>query len=163
MLTVTLTPIGGFPGTVLLGCSSLPQHTQCSYNPSTSKPLSGGPQTVRLTVDTSDLLDYGHQVGKEGAPNFRQGKGRSIMFASLLLPMLLYGVGGGASTVKRNSWRRLMLLLLLASIGISLSACSGKLPGSTSPGNYMITVVASDTDPASTLVHTVALNLQVTK
>ena len=164
ILTVTVTPSGGFPRSVNLSCSSLPDHAQCSFDPSTTKPLSNGPQTVKLLLDTSDVLGYGDKVGKLTGSGHPLGRSATSFWAILFFPFVaLCGFGGGTSKHFTITQRKLLLLVATCSMGMSLTACSGKLPGSTSPGNYVVTVTAQDSDATTGLIRTERLNLQVTK
>jgi len=63
-LTMTITPVGNYSGTVTYSCGNLPQYTACAFNPQGGVALNGTntPQTVTLTVytlgpaNTSSLL-----------------------------------------------------------------------------------------------------------
>jgi Bacterial Ig-like domain (group 3) len=83
ILSVTVTPIAGFPRPVTLTCAPVPLNAECVFAQTTTKPLSAGPQTVKLTVSTSSLFDYGHQVGSL-APLRQSGKRGSAALAGLL-------------------------------------------------------------------------------
>jgi hypothetical protein len=159
-ITVTVTPSGGFPRPVSLQCSSLPEHAQCSFTPSTTKPLSGGAQTVKLLVDTSDVLGYGHQVSRFTGAGPRSNK-PSIFFATLLFPLCLWGLRYNRCNYMRHG-RRLLLLIAFAGALVNLAACSGKLPGATSPGSYTFTITATDTQSGTSLAQTLNVTLQVT-
>jgi hypothetical protein len=53
--TITLTPQGGYSGTLTLTCSGLPANTSCVFKPSTPVVFTGmndQPVTVMLTIDT---------------------------------------------------------------------------------------------------------------
>lgn len=163
VLTLTVTPVGGFPGTVALGCASVPTHTLCNFKPSTSPPLSNGAQTVQFTVNTSDVLGYGQRVGKLTLPGFPSRENGSPRLAGVLFPlMMLCGLVGAATRRLDLRLRRLFLLVAIAGLSFSVAACSGKLPGVTPPGTYTVTVTGADTDPTSSIVHTVNLQLTVT-
>lgn len=164
ILTVTLTPSGGFPGSVALSCSSLPAHAQCSFDPATSKPLSGGPQTVNLWLDTSDVLGYGQGVKTLTGRNRPVDGNASSVFTASLFPMLaLWGLMGVKSRRINLRLRRFLLVFVLAGASMSLVACSGRLPGSTEPGNYVVTVTATGIPPGTGLVQSVDLHFLVTK
>jgi parallel beta-helix repeat protein len=164
ILTVTVTPSGGFPRSVNLSCSSLPEHAQCSFDPPTTKPLSNGPQTVKLLLGTSDVLGYGDRVGNlSGSDRPLHGSPTSF-WAILFFPFVaLCGLGGGSSKRFTLTQRKLLLLVAICGVGMNLTACTGKLPGSIPPGNYVVMVTAQDTDATTGLIRTENLNLQVTK
>jgi CHASE2 domain-containing sensor protein len=65
---------------------------------------------------------------------------------------------------RRHAGRMLrcgLMLAVLAAIGLSMTACSGKLPAQnpafTSPGSYAVTVTATD----GFLIHSATYNLSV--
>ncbi len=163
ILSVTVTPIGGFPGTVSLGCSALPVHTLCNFKPSTTSPLSKGSQAVQFTLNTSDVLGYGQKVGTLSVPGFPSRHNSSLQFAGILLPLMMLGGFTGTASRRCNSQvRRLLLIVAAACMSLNIAACSGQLPGVTPPGTYTVTVIGTDTDPTSNIVHSVNLQLTVT-
>jgi parallel beta-helix repeat protein len=158
VITVTVTPSGGFPRALNLTCSQAPLYAECIFSQPTTKPLSSGPQTVKLTVSTSSLFGYGNQIGSL-TPQRQIRKTGSVVLSCLLLPALLLCGLAGKAPRRLSGHRRLLLLLALAAFGIGLQGCSGRLPLGTPPGNYVLTVTA--TDSAGTLAHSINLNLQV--
>jgi hypothetical protein len=127
-----------------------------------SKSLSNGAQTVQLTLNTSDLVGYGHQVGKLVHPNSLFHRNSSAALAGVLFPVLaLCNFVCGVSRRSNVRLRRLLLVVAISGLGLSVEACSGKLPRTTLPGDYTITVTAHDADPTSALAHTVEMHLQV--
>jgi parallel beta-helix repeat protein/putative cofactor-binding repeat protein len=159
VLTLTVTPIGGFPRSVNLACTQVPLHALCNLARSTTNPLSSGPQTIKLTISTSDLERYGNQVGHLSTepPTL---KGRSELLAGLFLPILLLCRTAKEKLPPRKRGPvRLLSLVLLVGLGIALQGCSGRLPEPTPPGNYILQITASDSGTA--LTHSITLNLQV--
>lgn len=161
ILSVTVTPIAGFPRSVTLTCAPVPLNAECVFAQTTTKPLSTGPQTIKLTVSTSSLFDYGHQVGAL-APLRQSGKRGSAALAGLLLPAILaLGLKGKSTGRSNQRLGHLLLLAIIAALSLGLSACSGRLPLPTPPGSYVLIVTARDTDAATGLTHSVNLNLKV--
>jgi parallel beta-helix repeat protein len=159
-LGISIIPSGGFSHAVNLGCSSLPAHAQCSFNPATNKAQLDA-YTVKLTINTSDVFEYGQQVS--GLIHPSSHRSRVPVVAGVLFPLMaLCGLAGGVSRRMNARLRRLLLVLAVAGLSLSFEACSGKLPGKTPPGNYIVTVTATDADPTSPIVHTVNLQLNVT-
>jgi hypothetical protein len=117
---------------------------------------------VKLTVSTSSVFRYGNQVGAL-APVSRTGKGASAVLAGLALPtIVLLGLTGIASRFD-GRLRCLLLAMTIAAAAMGLNACSGRLPLGTPPGDYVLTVTATDTDPTTALSHRVDLRLHVTQ
>jgi parallel beta-helix repeat protein len=159
-LEVTILPSGGFFHAVNLECSSLPDHAQCSFNPATNKPQLDA-YNVKLTINTSDVFEYGQQVGGLILPS--SSRSHAPVVAGLLFPLMaLCGLAGGVWRRLNARLRRLLLVLAVAGLSLSFGACSGKLPGKAPPGNYIVTVTATDADPTSPIVHTAKLQLEVT-
>jgi len=53
-LTITVTPTGGYTGTVTFSCGTLPAHVSCSFAPpSITLTAGGGPQADTLTINTA--------------------------------------------------------------------------------------------------------------
>jgi parallel beta-helix repeat protein len=159
-LGVSIIPSGGFSHAVKLGCSSLPAHAQCSFNPATNNPQVDA-YTVKLIINTSDVFEYGQQVSGLILPSSRRSP--LPVVAGVLFPLMaLCGLAGGGSRRLNARLRRFLLVLAVAGLSLSFQACSGKLPGKTPPGNYVVTVTATDADSTSPIVHTVNLQLEVT-
>ncbi len=162
VLSLTVTPFGGFTDPVKFGCNSVPDHTQCVFSQQTTQPLSDGTQSVQFTINTSDVLGYGQKVGELRLPPIGQ-KSAALLLATVLWPLgILCGLLGG---LFRRSYRRLgrlLMLLAVVGIGLSLEACSGKLPGETPPGSYTIVLTGTDAGTQTTLTHSITINLTVT-
>jgi parallel beta-helix repeat protein len=163
VLSVTVTPSGGFTDSVTFGCNYVPEHTQCVFKPQTSRPLSEGAQTVQLTLNTSDVFAYGDKVGRVDRPHVGAETRGAPLRAGLLFPSVTLCSLFGCLCGRSNSrLRRLLPLVAVAGLGLSLEACSGKLPGETSPGTYTITVTAADAGSATSLTRSTDLHLTVT-
>ncbi len=135
--TITLTPSGGYAGTVTLACSGLPSEATCSFNPMsvTFTAASSAAQTVALTVTTTAAT----AVLRPYAPFDSQSKGSLPMLATAFwLPGLLAAGAGlrkrksGKSGVTSQARHMLILLILLAGVGM-MTACGGN-GGSTGGG-----------------------------
>ncbi len=162
IVNVTVTPSGGFNGSVTLSCSQLPAHAQCSFSPNTAA-LSEGARTVRLTIDTSDVLGYGKQISRREEPLEGSKRNSAPFLAGLLFPLfILFGRRAEVSG-SHAACRWLLLVIGMAGICLGMIACSGKVPGATPPGNYVVTITATDTNVSSGLTNSANLNLQVTK
>jgi uncharacterized repeat protein (TIGR03803 family) len=156
-LTLTLTPVGGYTGTVTFSCGApLPAHVSCTFAPSslTITPGSGAVTDV-LTVTTSNKV-----LGQLEEP--ARGFGRGIAFA-LIMPVSLLGLfqmrrRESLSMPQLARW--MFTLLCLASVGTALIGC-GAASSTTPKGNYTITVnlsVPGLSGPPQTLTVPVVVN-----
>jgi hypothetical protein len=59
--------------------------------------------------------------------------------------------------------RHLVLVSMMVGLCLCLAGCSGKQPGTTLPGDYIITLTAADVAVSSSLVHEANISLHVTK
>jgi hypothetical protein len=130
-LTLTLTPVGGYTGSVTFSCGTLPAHVTCTFAPQTLTITGSGAVTDTLTVQTSSsataLLQW-----TGGA------RDRSIFATICLGPGLL---GLWLPTVRRRKLRlptMLALCVALAGLGM-LSGCGAASPNAA-PGTYNIAV-----------------------
>jgi hypothetical protein len=139
--TITVTPNGGFTGTVQLACavtqgpSGSPNPPSCTV---TQPPAITGSQSVTatLTINTT--------------------KGTAKTAHNSLTPLLQFGGGGTLVAflffwvpVRRRKWASLLTVLLLAGVALAATGCSGSYKLSTSqsgatsgttPGDYTLTV-----------------------
>jgi hypothetical protein len=123
--TLTLTPVGGYTGTLQFSCTNLPQNATCSFQPSTVTLAGSAPQTVVATVQTAGStagLRPANPLPSQNSPVLPA----VVFWGSGLLTMAL-------ATKKRRRFLRNchlpVLLVLLAGSGFMM-ACGG---GSSSP------------------------------
>jgi parallel beta-helix repeat protein len=159
LISATVTPVGGFNGTVLLSCSGVPNHTQCDFPSGNQVSLADGAKTIQLAINTSDVYGYGQLVSH--TTPFSKNGGKWPLLAALLFPAL--------SLFERSSRKRTMLRFLfivwitalaLAAM-LCMQSCSDKLPAKTAPGTYDISVTGTSTEGTS-FKHTSPLELVVT-
>ncbi len=157
-MTVTVTPVGGFTGSVSLSCGDVPDHTQCVFPQGNSVSLADGAKAVTLSINTSDVYGYGSLISRSTPPR-TGGNGRQPL-AVLLLPALFFlGLAG-----KTRGWLRPVQTVCIAAGLIAgmlcLQSCSGKLPGKTPPGTYALSVTGASAS-GSSLEHSVPVGLTV--
>ena len=158
-ISVMVSPVGGFDGTVSLSCSGMPDHTQCVFPGGNAVSLKDGAKTVPLVVNTSDVYGYGQKVSKltlpgTGNDDFQYLAG--VFFQALLL------IGVRPKRVAYKWLRVMMILALVGSALLGLESCGSRLPGKTTPGSYSMTVTASSTT-SGIAAHSVKLHLVVTR
>jgi hypothetical protein len=160
---ITLTPSGGFSRAVNLACSALPDHAQCIFDPATSKPLSNGVQTITLTINTSDIPGYGHEIGKSTHLKKLSPDKRALMIAFWLPFTAFCFLKSGLASRSTLLGHLLLMVSITAGLGLFLTGCGGKLPGTTAPGDYVITLTATDVDATSSLARQASISLHVPK
>ncbi len=158
MLNVTVTPIGGFSGSVNLSCAGVPDHSQCTFPQGSEIALASGAKTVQVAVNTSDVYGYGKLVqSAQNTPAL--GSRLKGWLALAFLPDL--GILGCSRRSRLNSMQVGGLILIVAAMLFSLQACSGKLPGKTLPGKYNLQLTGT-ANGSSSLQHSSPLQLVVT-
>ncbi len=160
---VTVTPAGGFAGTVKFTCSSLPSMATCSFSPASVTPSGVTPVSSTLTLTTA---------GDAATLNSRRSPDPSepwIPAGGLALGGIM-GLAFGPIRMRR--WniqlRLLSWVFLLASISLSIMGCGGggnstpsnpSNPG-TPAGSYTISVNATDSAGGPQHALTIRLTVQ---
>jgi hypothetical protein len=142
--TFTVSPVGGYAGTVNFSCGTLPSQAACSFSPASVTPSGGSPASTTMTVTTavsSAMLNPERRSGPSLPP---------------WLPAGGLAMAGGICLVftPKRIWRLntrsrgLCWALLLASLSLLVSGCGGG--GNSSPsnpgtpaGSYTVSVTAS--------------------
>jgi hypothetical protein len=167
-LTVTVTQVNNYSGSVTMGCDGLPAGISCSFSPAAinipaptvagdvTPPIQG---TLTITANGSTA---------SAAPLDAPGRGMPLAASFFILPA---GLGGLFLLVGRRrflkgagAWNGLVLAMLVCFFGV-MTACSG---GSTStaeaaPKTSLIQITGSGTPSAgaSDLTQSVSLSLTV--
>jgi hypothetical protein len=141
--TVTLTPSGGFSGTVALACSGAPTGAACSFSPS-SVSLSGAAGTSVFTIRTAPSV--AKLMASPRRSRFDPFAPTGMVLAGMLAPLTMRRRRPRSRTARAFSWLGLLLIC-----GAALHGCgggggsSGKQPmsGGTPAGTYTVTVTAT--------------------
>ena len=146
--TATLSPLAGFAAPVSLTCTVAgAAASACGLATNSVTPAAITTVVVSLTT-TSQYTVIGY--GGVGGPRY-------LWLVAVLSGWLLWRTRRKSRIVLRSG----LMIALLAAIGLSLTGCSGKLPTQnpayTAPGNYTITVSATD----GFLVHSATYTLNV--
>jgi hypothetical protein len=147
---VTVTPTPGFAAALTLSCTAVSALTasSCNFPSPTLTPTNAVTESITITTTSQYTV-----VGYSGFG----GRGYLWLIA-LGSGCLLWSTRRRARLLLRGS----LLLAMLAAIGLSLTACTGKLPAQnatwTAPGNYAITVTATQ----GGLARSATYNLTVT-
>jgi uncharacterized repeat protein (TIGR03803 family) len=137
-LTLSLTPTGGYTGTVTFSCGTLPAHVSCTFAPpSLTIAASSGGVTDTLTINTA-----APQAAAVSSPFNRS----STINLGLLfwLPGSLTALGVLFRRNRRPSRVRTLLLLLLVCLGLAgvgtFAGCGGASSQNAKAGAYTIPV-----------------------
>jgi hypothetical protein len=161
--TITVTPSGGFTGTVSLSCAITPtaasKPATCSLSPA-SVAISGAAQTSTLTVSTTAATTCSSALVHPELP----GEPWYAAGGATLACLLLFGI-----PARRRSWRTMLgMLALLVLLTGGVLACGGGGGGGgggnnctpnsgTTAGTYTITV----TGTSGTIVSSGTITLTV--
>ena len=161
--TLTLTPAGGYSGTIALSCSNLPADASCTFA-QTQLTLSGNNQSINtgLTINTTT-----QQASKDVPSQAPQSPFSPALFALVFwCPGGLTGLAlavGKRKLVKTQRLWHLCLLLAGAWALVGLSGCgmSGFVVKAT-PATAMVTVVATGTSGTVVTTQSVVLTVNMT-
>jgi hypothetical protein len=156
--TISVTPSGGFSGSITLTCA-ITSSTSGANDPPTCG-LSQSPitpsQTSTLTVSTTAATTSDLVYPKVGNGKGWLGAGSGALFAVLIF----FGI-----PARRRSWRSMLgIIVAMAVIGV-LSSCGGSggggggqtIPGTTA-GNYTVTVTGTSGSITQSTPVTVVVN-----
>jgi uncharacterized repeat protein (TIGR03803 family) len=136
-LIITITPVGGYTGTINFSCGTLPAHVSCTFAPPTLALNGAGPFTDTLTVSTNAAATA--QLRIPGA----NGKLDGLLAAALLwLPGSMAAIFGLKRRKTKHSTPRpfLWMIAILLWIGAgALTSCGGK-SSFAAPGTYTIPI-----------------------
>ncbi len=149
---LTVTPVGGYTGTLQFSCTNLPVNTTCSFTP---MPLtisaSSGAQTVTLTIHTNTLaLNSWRPLAPGQQPGSLPGNLPMLATVFWMPGWMLAAITGRKRKLSLRAQHLLLLLLLLGGVGM-MTACGGssgavpQLALSTPPGTSTIQVVVTGT------------------
>jgi hypothetical protein len=117
--TVTVTPSNGFSGVVLLGCSTVPPQSTCTWSPS-AVTLNGAPVTAILSVNTT--VQSGSPIYPPSGPIFQLIS--IIGFKGWLLCLAIFSLSAaklrGLRKRGENVPARLLMGLRLAALCVTL-------------------------------------------
>jgi DNA-binding beta-propeller fold protein YncE len=154
--TLTITPVGGYTGTLMLSCGNLPSYVTCTFTQggtaSNTVALSGSsPVSVALAIQTSVATARLHAI-----PGIRPASPQAP-FSPVLPVMAFWWPGSMAGLVafgrrkkaSKQQMRRMqlcLLVLLTGALAVGLSGCSGGYTMVSTPqGASTIVVTAAST------------------
>jgi hypothetical protein len=151
---ITMTPTGGFTGTVNFSCGTLPTDVTCTFSPSSLTVASGGAApTTTLTVGTNGTA----------AASLRNTPSGTFL-PEIFVAMILLPLGFTRRILRARKaggpWLMGLLLVVTASLAmagmVGLAGCGGKAKKGTPAGNYTVPVEVTSGGT------TVPLNLSIT-
>jgi hypothetical protein len=152
--TLTVTPVGGYNGTIKFSCGALPSGTSCTFVPASLTPASGASSTTTLTITTTATTSASLR-------NEISSSLQGIAWAGLVFLVL------SPRRMRRHNrhlTRVIQVTFLLAAGLISLSGCSSSSPKppATTPGTpsgvQIIAVTVADSGSTS---HSINFQLTV--
>jgi hypothetical protein len=160
--STTLTPVGGYSGTVVFSCQNLPANAKCAFaqNPVT---LTGNNQPVNVGITIASNV----QQAKLTAPPTSTPLNPSLPALAFWWPGSLAGLAaiGRKRKLSKTQQRWLQLCLLLVATGAlaaGLSGCGG-VSSVTPTSATTVTVTATATSGTNVTTQTVALTLTITQ
>jgi FG-GAP-like repeat/Abnormal spindle-like microcephaly-assoc'd, ASPM-SPD-2-Hydin/Protein of unknown function (DUF1573) len=163
--SLTFSPQGGLAATVTLTCSGAPAKANCNVNPGSLALDGTTPANATVTVTTtasSMLAPLGEMRNAPRAPApFGAPPALWVSLFALAGLIALARLGTGRLRVRGIATR----IALLAALALAASCGGGgsnvvQQPG-TPKGDYTLTVTARTTSGATTVTHTLTLNLKV--
>lgn len=146
---ISITPQGGFTGTVNFACSGLPAASNCAFNPPTLTP-NGSAASTTLTIGTTARTVA--SVQPLGGATLAALTGMGFLGIVLL---------GAPSRRRRNlRWAGLAIMAIIIVIGLASCGGGSKPPptfNGTPAGSYPVTVSAT----SGTTTHTSTITLVV--
>jgi Bacterial Ig-like domain (group 3)/FG-GAP-like repeat len=163
-ITITLTPVGGYQGSLNFACTGLPQYTTCSFNPATlTADGSNTAVTTTMTITTTGSNTGTVSKLDLGLSNPAGTHALLCWLPGCLIGFVLCWKRKRLSRTYRNAIWLLLLALCISGLaacgGGGMSGSSGGSGSSTPAGTSTITVTASGSGSTS---QTLTLSLTVT-
>ncbi|MGB6725258.1 MAG: FG-GAP-like repeat-containing protein [Terracidiphilus sp.] len=155
IFTLTLTPAGGYTGTVSLACGTMPSQATCTFNPTSLTPTSATAVTSTLTIATTGPSSSANtQFHNRPSPWLPTG---ALTLAGLL------GIAFSPRRLRKWASRMSAIAVLSLFAALCISGCGSGSKGNqqtgTPPGTYSIVVTVADS--AGGPQHNISLNVIV--
>ncbi len=172
--TITLTPTGGYTGSVMLSCANLPANTQCAFSQTgggtDTVMMSGNNQAVPVTLTIQTNVLQTVASAREQNPLNPILPALAFWFPGGILG--LAGFGSGKKKGKKKEWMRgqsrllgiALLVLLTGTMAGVLAGCGGGSHSPTTPaGTSTVTVTSTAPAGSSGLSQSVTFTLTITQ
>jgi hypothetical protein len=158
-VTFTFVPVGGFKGTVNLGCSGLPTGVTCTFDPtSLTADGSNKTQTSILTIQTQ-----GPNKGTVSMLRLDGGRPALLRAAPFFFPAAFFGAWLAWQRKKLHSATRGMLLLgVVAFFVAGAIGCGGYSGPRTAAGTTTVKITATTSGSGSATSQTAQFTLVIT-
>jgi hypothetical protein len=139
-LTITLTPVGSYIGTVSFSCGTLPTDVSCTFAPPSITLTAGGSvQTDTLTINTATT-----KSALLSSPINSSGSAQLSLASALWLPGSLVALSGIFRRRQKHSFTRRFWLIGILCLGFvsvgQLCGCGGNTSKDARLGTYTIPV-----------------------
>jgi hypothetical protein len=145
--TLTVTPAGGFQGTVSLACSGAPKASSCSISPASAIVDSSSLVEVKVTVNTTaKARSLPLPETRVWVDSVRHIAALPWLLAILLMAWKIRAVRDSLRVAKPHSAIGLACILLLAILWMACGGGSSEpppRPGGTPPGIYTLTLTGT--------------------
>ncbi len=168
--TFTITPVGGFSGTIAFSCTGLPTGATCTFQPAQTVLDSGNTVvTTQLTVHTTGSNGLLSQM--QPGPQSHMPTGLGLATFSVPIGLIVLALFGTLRT-QRQSFRYslgIAIMLLGGAIGMALAGCGSTAapaaspstsPSTTPAGQYSATISATVSGGSNS--HTASLAITIT-
>ena len=133
-LTLTLTPAGGYTGTVALSCGALPAHVSCSFAPGSVAIASGASSATSLLTVSTNAANPALSA-EPISPASRGSSQLALGFASSLLVLSAFG-----PRKRKRLAAILFAACFLMVLTAGLTGC-GTTDNRATPGTYSVSIV----------------------
>lgn len=124
-MSITITPVSNFTGTVNLSCPGLPSGDTCSFAPASPVTVNDSPTAVTVTINGT-VSSVPGAMNRPTGPAGRPLRAEIVFALACFAALLLFGM-----RVRRRRWNPILALLAISLFVIA--GCSGG--GNSSNGN----------------------------
>jgi len=166
-VTLTVTPVGGYIGTILFSCENPPANIMCTFAPVVSP--AGGDNAVLQSNLTIFVTGTTASLGDVAGPRSHSPDLPSLLACSGVFGMMLLGGLEMRGRIRRPKVRASSFLLFVLAVGIGfLASCGGgqsiSMPPPPSPSGSTVSIAITATATGNaTTSHSLSLTVTITQ